>query len=61
MEARTYVSQSNKPMSVELEALKEEKAQTDDLNKEILGQIGMLKEALSAFQSQELANERILK
>ena len=36
-------------MMSEIETLKEEKAQTDQMNKEILGQISMLKEALSTF------------
>lgn len=35
--------------SSELEVLKIEKAQTDEMNQEILGQISMLKEALSTF------------
>lgn len=34
----------------ELEVLKIEKAQADRMNQEILGQISMLKDALSTFQ-----------
>ena len=45
----------------ELEILKVEKAQTDQMNQEILGQISMLKEALSAFQEQERANQKLLR
>ena len=45
----------------ELEVLKVEKAQTDQMNQEILGQISMLKEALSTFQEQERTNQKILR
>ena len=30
------------------------------MNKEILGQIGMLKDALATFQNQEMNNQRML-
>ena len=45
----------------ELEILKVEKAQTDQMNQEILGQISMLKEALSTFQEQERTNQKMLR
>ena len=45
----------------ELEILKIEKAQTDQMNEEILGQISMLKEALSTFQEQERTNQKMLR
>ena len=41
--------------------LKIEKAQTDQMNQEILGQISMLKEALSTFQEQERTNQKMLR
>lgn len=46
--------------SAEIETLRKQKAEADRVNRQILGQIGMLKDAISTFQKQERFNQKLL-
>lgn len=43
-----------------MEGLKRQKAETDQVNQEILGQISMLKDSIQTFQEQEHKNQKVM-
>jgi len=54
------ISPKRRDQSAEIRNLKQKKADTDEVNKQILGQIGILKDAISGFQKQEQFNHKLL-
>ena len=54
------ISPKRREQSAEMRELRRQKGETDEINRQILGQIGILKDAIQGFQNQEKFNKKLL-